>query len=265
MHIGVAFGLAAIATLLTAVVYSWRDGFKRGPVFWGVFVAACAVPLAVVLDRTEKVWQVDFATTIWVTVTATLLLFALFSVFFATVWRLAPLLSAYMLILGVLAFAWQHVPPHPVEVDSGAWLTVHIAFAVNTYALATLAAVAALAAFLQERALKNKRKPPLEGILPAVIDCDSMVVRFLGAAEVVLGLGLASGVILNMTSGLPPITLEHKTLFTFAAFVVIGALLYFHATQGLRGRRAARIVLVAYLLLTLGYPGVKFVTDVLIT
>ena len=30
------------------------------------------------------------------------------------------------------------------------------------------------------------------------------------------------------------------------------------------GRRAARYVLVAYLLLTLGYPGVKFVTDVLL-
>ena len=33
--------------------------------------------------------------------------------------------------------------------------------------------------------------------------------------------------------------------------------------RGVRGRRAARVVLLAYLLMTLGYPGVKFVTDVL--
>ncbi len=32
---------------------------------------------------------------------------------------------------------------------------------------------------------------------------------------------------------------------------------------GIRGRRAARWALLAYLLLTLAYPGVKFVTDVL--
>jgi ABC-type uncharacterized transport system permease subunit len=40
-------------------------------------------------------------------------------------------------------------------------------------------------------------------------------------------------------------------------------LLVAHYRSGMRGRRAARVVLLAYLLLTLGYPGVKFVTDVL--
>jgi len=32
-----------------------------------------------------------------------------------------------------------------------------------------------------------------------------------------------------------------------------------------RGRQAARGILLAYLLLTLAYPGVKFVTDVLMS
>jgi len=48
------------------------------------------------------------------------------------------------------------------------------------------------------------------------------------------------------------------------AFAVIGALLVLHYRSGLRGQRAARLVLLAYLLLTLAYPGVKFVTDVVI-
>ena len=60
------------------------------------------------------------------------------------------------------------------------------------------------------------------------------------------------------------LTFDHKTVLTVSAFVVIGALLIAHFRTGMRGRAAARLVLVAYLLLTLGYPGVKFVTDVLL-
>jgi len=41
-------------------------------------------------------------------------------------------------------------------------------------------------------------------------------------------------------------------------------LLILHFRSGLRGRRAARWVLVAYLLLTLAFLGVKFATVVLI-
>jgi len=58
--------------------------------------------------------------------------------------------------------------------------------------------------------------------------------------------------------------LDHTTLFSVLAFAVIGVLLGLHYGSGLRGRRAARWVLVAYLLLTLAFLGVKFVTDVLI-
>ena len=60
------------------------------------------------------------------------------------------------------------------------------------------------------------------------------------------------------------LVLDHKTILTITAFAVIGGLLIAHFKTGLRGRKAARIVLLAYLLLTLGYPGVKFVTDVIL-
>jgi ABC-type uncharacterized transport system permease subunit len=57
---------------------------------------------------------------------------------------------------------------------------------------------------------------------------------------------------------------DHKTILSLLTFAVIALLLVLHHRGGLSGRRAARYVLVAYLLLTLAYPGVKFVTDVLI-
>jgi 2C-methyl-D-erythritol 2,4-cyclodiphosphate synthase len=67
--------------------------------------------------------------------------------------------------------------------------------------------------------------------------------------------GIASGELLAF---------DHKTVLSLLAFAIIGALLVLQFRSGLRGRRAARLVLAAYLLLTLAYPGVKLVTDVLI-
>ena len=82
--------------------------------------------------------------------------------------------------------------------------------------------------------------------------------------ELVLGLGVVTGIATQYLATGELISFDHKTLLSLLAFATIGVLLWLHHRTGLRGRRAARIVLVAYLLLTLAYPGVKFVTDVLI-
>jgi ABC-type uncharacterized transport system permease subunit len=58
--------------------------------------------------------------------------------------------------------------------------------------------------------------------------------------------------------------IDHKTVLSFAAFLAIAGLLWVHHRGGISGRRAARYVLFAYLLLTLAYPGVKFVSDVIL-
>ncbi|MBO6520620.1 MAG: cytochrome c biogenesis protein CcsA [Rhodospirillales bacterium] len=264
MQTGLLFGLTAIASLVPAVALTWRTHFARNTAFWTVCALACIGPASAVAVRSQDAWQADFSTSIWVTIAATMALFLVFSVLVRSVWRLAPLLSGYMLVLAVLGFAWQHAPNEPVSGATTGLLVLHIAFAVTTYGLATLAAVAAWAAFLQERALKRKDRPTLGGVLPSITDCDRLVLRFLLVGEIVLGLGLVSGVVLNAIAGGALLTPDHKTIFTLAAFAVIGLLLFAQAKYGLRGRKAARVVLLAYLMLTLGYPGVKFVTDVLL-
>lgn len=265
MQTGILFGLTAIAALVPSIALTWRTHYARNAAFWAVTALACAGPASAVLARSQHAWQADFSTSIWATIAATMALFLVLSALVRSVWRLAPLLSGYMMLLALMGFAWQHAPNEPVAVaGTPGLLILHIAFAVTTYGLATLAAVAAWAAFLQERALKRKAMPPLGGILPSITDCDRLVIRFLGIGEAVLGLGLLTGFILNAIDGGTLLTLDHKTVFTLAAFVSIGVLLFAQLRHGLRGRKAARIVLLAYLLLTLGYPGVKFVTDVLI-
>jgi ABC-type uncharacterized transport system permease subunit len=51
---------------------------------------------------------------------------------------------------------------------------------------------------------------------------------------------------------------------SFLGFGVVLILLVLHHRTGLRGRKAARWLLTGYLLLTLAYPGVKFVREILI-
>jgi len=80
----------------------------------------------------------------------------------------------------------------------------------------------------------------------------------------VLAVALITGMTIEWIERRALLRLDHKTVLSLLTFAVIGLLLYLHHRGGMSGRRAARYVLFAYLLLTLAYPGVKFVTDVMI-
>ena len=113
--------------------------------------------------------------------------------------------------------------------------------------------------------MKQKRDSPLLqacGPSPMASGCSPAC---FSAAEVVLGVGVLSGMATQYLNVGPLLVLDRKTLFSLLAFVVIGLLLWLNWSTGLRGRRATRFVLAAYLLLTLAYPGVKFVKDVLLS
>ena len=259
------FPLTAIIALLPASLLTLRRDYRRDGAFWAVLAVAAAGPLVWVLVHTAGAWRADFSTSLWITVAATMVLFVAVAALTEHGWRLTPLLVPYMLVLAVLATLWRGTAMgEPAATAWGAWTGIHIVVSVVTYGLLTMAAVGALAAVLQERALKRKRPTALTGLLPPVVECDRLLVRLLGLSELVLALGLATGVALRLSAGGGAVGFDHKTVLAVAAFVVIGVLLAVHYRSGLRGRKAARLVLVAYLLLTLGYPGVKFVTDVLV-
>jgi ABC-type uncharacterized transport system permease subunit len=100
--------------------------------------------------------------------------------------------------------------------------------------------------------------------LQPAADGDRLQWRLLVASFVVLGLGVATGMATGHFDRGRLLWLDHKTLLSLLTFVLVVGLLAAHRRSGLRGRRAARFVLLAYILLSLAYLGVKFVTDVLI-
>jgi ABC-type uncharacterized transport system permease subunit len=103
----------------------------------------------------------------------------------------------------------------------------------------------------------------LTALLPSVADAETLQIQLLGASGIVLGLGLLTGAATQYVENGDFMELNHKTIFALTAFLVIVLLLAVHHRTGMRGRQAARFVLLAYLLLTLAYPGVKLVTEVI--
>jgi ABC-type uncharacterized transport system permease subunit len=171
----------------------------------------------------------------------------------------------YALLLGLIATVWSSTAEeHRVLAGTDGLFWVHALLSVLTYAAATLAAISGVTVLIQQHALKSKHPTRFSRSLPALTEADALQRGFLLAAGTVLAIGIATGMAIRLVHHLTPLPFDHKTVLSLAAFLLIGSLLFIHSRSGLRGQRAARLVLAAYLLLTLGYPGVKFVSEVLL-
>jgi ABC-type uncharacterized transport system permease subunit len=264
MFLSLSHSLTALVALLPAALLAFRPEWRRDAAFWGAVVLAFAGPAFIGVVLLGGHWMTGFAPALWVSIAATVLLFAICAAFIKDVWRLLPLLAPYLVLLGLMATVWQSTTGAPLPASTPAgWIGLHIAVGVATYALLTLAAVSALAAALQERALKRKQPTRLSRQLPSVADSERVATMLLALSEVVLGVGLLTGMAVEWSETGRLAALDHKTLLSVLAFAVIGLLLLARRLTGVRGKAAARYVLVAYLMLTLAYPGVKFVTEVL--
>jgi ABC-type uncharacterized transport system permease subunit len=258
--------LLALLALVPAVLLLLRPQERRDAVVWCALALAVAGPTIQVAAANAQGWHASFGSALWVSADAALILFVVAAALNEAAWRLLPLLAAYCFLLGVGGTLFSTLPPEPQSrAASAAWLDIHIAVSLATYGLATIAAVAGLAGLLQERALKRRRQSRFLQTLPSIADGERLVHGLLGAAEVVLGIGVLSGMATQYLMSGRLLVFDHKTVFSLLAFVVIGLLLWLQWRTGLRGRRAARFVLTAYLLLTLAFLGVKFVRDVLLS
>jgi ABC-type uncharacterized transport system permease subunit len=264
MSANLMLSLAALAALVPATLVTLRAKARRDSLYWLLLAVALAGPLVRAFVALSPAWHTSLSGALWITMAASMALFMALAATMRELWRLTPLLLPYLVVLGVVATIWQQAPERPLAPAPAVWLDLHILASVATYGLLTLAAVAGSAVLLQERALKGKQPGTLTALLPAIAACETLQLRLLAASEAVLGLGLLTGMATQYFVSGRVLAFDHKTLFSLLAFVTIGLLLAVQARSGMGGRRAARFVLLAYLLLTLAYPGVKFVTDVLL-
>lgn len=260
------FAFLVPISFLPAVYQGWRHGTTT-PWAMALIGLPAVVSILWVSLFLGGHWVRSFTATLWVTVAVSSTLYAVMALRSTTLRDLVSIFHPYMFCVAVIAAAWAHAEPHSLAGVSNnveGWLWIHIASAVLTYGLLTITAVVSLGGMLKERALKHKTPGLISRRLPAVLSMESVQKRLLVFAEVVLAFGLMTGMAVQYWQTGDLIIADHKSLLSICAFAVIAILLIAEHRFGIRGKRASQALLLAYLLVTLGYPGVKFVSDILI-
>jgi ABC-type uncharacterized transport system permease subunit len=258
--------VSALIALIPAAVLPFRGGTQRDTRFWLLLGVALAGPLLWVMLAFGSGWRTGLTPALWLTVTTILAVFGLIALVSREGFRLSALLFPYLILLGLIATAAVGQSGQPLgDAAPAGWVYLHIAFSLATYAILSLAAIAGVSTFLQDRALKNKKATTLTRALPTLSAGETLELRLLGLTACILVVGLLTGMAVQYFDTGDLLVMNHKTILSLATFAIVVVLLGVRWQTGLRGRKAARLVLLAYLLLTLAYPGVKFVTDVLIS
>jgi ABC-type uncharacterized transport system permease subunit len=265
MQASLVLNVSALVSLLPASALALKRPRERDSLFWLLLAVAVAGSAVAAVDKMAQGWLSSLSAALWLIIVASLVMFVVVSAATTHAWRLLPLLLPYLFLLGIGAAVTEFVPPAVQIAAPDRWIGVHVLVSIVAYGLLTLAAVAGFAVYLQERALKQRRPSAFTALLPSVADAELLQIRLLGASAVILGLGLITGAATQYVETGRIVEVSHKTVFAVTAFVLVVLLLVVHRQTGLRGRRATRFVLVAYLLLMLASPGVKFVTDVILT
>lgn len=261
MRIDLLLSLTATLVLLAGAAAGFRQPMPRDARFWaqvGTGIvgagAAAAASLATV--------GFSMASALWLTAATVLAVFAALAWVRPISARLGTLLFPYVAALGLIAVAFVGVPG--VTADTTTWGLAHAAIALLANALVTVAAVAALAVVIQERALKARRRSALAGVLPGAAESEGVQGVLLGIAAAALALGVATGTAVQIEETGRALVLNHKTVLTVAALTLIAALSIADFRSGLGGRKLARGILVAWLFLTLGFLGVIFVQQIVL-
>jgi ABC-type uncharacterized transport system permease subunit len=224
-------------------------------------IGSSVIPLSVLFSF----WEGGVAFSLRITVFTILILYTVLAIMNRFSQNLAILLFPYLMLLTIGASSLSSVnhEVHAFDLPS-AWVVIHIVSSIVTYALVTLAAIVALSAYLSQRALKNKQPNKVSSRLPPINEANYLQLRLLVISVFVLVLGLLTGMALQYYSTQSLLVFDHKTVLAFSALIVILGIIYLQNTLGIKGKVAVQFILVAYLLLTLAYPGVKFVGQVLI-
>jgi len=144
----------------------------------------------------------------------------------------------------------------------GLGLKAHILISIFSYSLLTIAALQALLLAIQTRHLRNRHPGGFIRALPPLETMETLLFRMIGLGYILLSLSLLSGVI--YIEDIFAQHLVHKTVLSFAAWVVFAILLWGRWRFGWRGRTAVRWTLSGFAVLVLAYFGSKLVLEFIV-
>ncbi len=140
----------------------------------------------------------------------------------------------------------------------------HFLAAMLAYSLLTLAALHAIFMGFTEKMLHRRVVRRSLGSLPSLMAMETLLFRMLMLGFLLLTLAVGSGLFFSEQIFGKPLTLDHKTFFAIASWLIFAVLLCGRHVWGWRGKRALRLTLTGFSLLILAYFGSRFVVEVLL-
>lgn len=126
-----------------------------------------------------------------------------------------------------------------------AWLIAHVIAALLAYAALTFTAVAAILYLLQERQLKTKHPSAWTQRLPPLGMLDEIISRSIGVGFAFITVGMLAGTIWAFIEFGTKWVTNPSIGLAFVTWAIYLALVFFRASAGWRGRKAAVLALIA--------------------
>lgn len=152
----------------------------------------------------------------------------------------------------------------PVAHTDAPLFRAHLLVAFSAYSLLTIAALHAILIALAEKHLHKAVPLKVMAGLPPLLTLERLLFRMIQAGFALLTLTVVSGIGFSEEVFGKAMTLNHKTVFGIAAWLIFAALLLGRQVYGWRGRTAIYWTLAGFVSLLLAYEGVKFVMEVLL-
>ncbi len=154
-----------------------------------------------------------------------------------------PALGALAMPLSVIALALVYRFSDRSIADD-AWLRVHIAAIIASFALCALAFCSAVFYLVQNRLLKSKRLNGMFRKLPPLETVDSIAHLFAALGFPLMMLGIITGIVGVETSRVRAQASEMRLMVSLVTWAVYVIYLFAHRAVGWRGRRANWVLIV---------------------
>jgi ABC-type uncharacterized transport system permease subunit len=171
-----------------------------------------------------------------------------------------------ILLLAALSTALPALFPkaHALAHAGSLGFRFHFLTAMAAYSLFTLSAIQTLFMGFAEKRLHRRTMSRALASLPPLLTMEALLFRMVTLAFILLTVALGSGIFFSEAIYGKPLSLDHKTVFAFASWLIYGALLTGRHMYGWRGRVAQRWLLSGFVVLLLAYVGSRFVVEVIL-
>lgn len=162
-----------------------------------------------------------------------------------------------------LSLGYFGTAPYDPITNISAGLEAHIILSIASYCVLLMAAVQAVIMRFQIRELKHKTVHRFwVNKLPSLQSMESLLFDMILVGFGILTVALAIGFV--YVDDLMAQHIAHKTVLSVISWLLFGGLLLGHWKSGWRGRRAANMTIIAFIVLAVGFIGSKFVLELVL-